>query len=66
MIKNRDWYALSSSGKIWVLGNCGNYDTAEETANAWRLEFVWIADGATVKGWADSIDSNQCYELGVC
>lgn len=55
MGENREWFALSSSGKLWRLGECGSFNAAEETANDWELEVVWIANATTLKRWAEIV-----------
>ena len=45
--KDRQWFALSSSGNLWALGDCGDFDVAEEIANDQEIDVVWIADADT-------------------
>lgn len=53
--KERQWFALSSSGYLWALGDCGDYDAAEEIANDLEIDVLWIADYETAKQWHGTI-----------
>ena len=53
--KDRQWFALSCLGNLHPLGDCGDFDAAEEIANDLGLDAIWIADAETVKQWADTI-----------
>jgi len=37
------------------IGDCGDFEAAEEIANDLGLDAIWIADAETVKQWADTI-----------
>jgi len=41
--------------RLHPLGDCGDFDAAEEIANDLGLDAIWIADAETVKQWADTI-----------
>ena len=53
--KDRQWFALSSSGNLWALGDCGDFDAAEEIANDQEIDAVWIADADTATQWMNTI-----------
>ena len=53
--KDRQWFALSSSGDLLSLGDCGDFDAAEEIANDLEIETIWIADAETARQWQDTI-----------
>ena len=53
--KDRQWFALSSSGNLWALGDCGDFDAAEEIANDLEIDSIWIADSQTARQWLDTI-----------
>ena len=55
----RQWFALSSSGNLWALGDCGDYDAAEEIANDLEIDVLWLADYETAKQWHDTITTTQ-------
>ena len=62
--KDRQWFALSSSGNLWALGDCGDFDAAEEIANDQEIDVVWIADADTATQWGQTIQ-NKLAEIGV-
>jgi len=62
--KDRQWFALSSSGNLWALGDCGDFDAAEEIANDQEIDVIWIADAATATQWSQTIQ-NKLAEIGV-
>ncbi len=62
--KDRQWFALSSSGNLWALGDCGEFDAAEEIANDQEIDVVWIADADTATQWSQTIQ-NKLAEIGV-
>jgi hypothetical protein len=53
--KDRQWFALSSSGWLWPLGDCGDFDAAEEIANDLELDVIWIVDANEARQWVDTI-----------
>ena len=53
--KDRQWFALSSSGNLWALGDCGDFDAAEEIANDLEIDAVWIADAETAMQWMNTV-----------
>ena len=57
--KDRQWFALSISGNLWALGDCGDYDAAEEIADDLEIEVMWLADYETAKQWYDTILATQ-------
>jgi len=62
--RDRQWFALSSSGNLWALGDCGDFDAAEEIANDLEIDAVWIADAETAMQWSQTIQ-NKLAEIGV-
>ena len=54
--KDRQWFALSSSGFLWPLGDCGDFDAAEEIANDLELDVIWIVDSDTARQWLNTIN----------
>jgi len=59
--RDRQWFALSSSGNLWALGD---FDAAEEIANDLEIDAVWIADAETAMQWSQTIQ-NKLAEIGV-
>ena len=52
---NRQYFALDNTGDVWSLGDCGDFDAAEEIADDLGIQAVWIADAVTAKQWAKVI-----------
>ena len=52
---NRQYFALDNTWDMWSLGDCGDFDAAEEIADDLGIEAVWIADAVTAKQWAKVI-----------
>jgi hypothetical protein len=52
----RQWFALLVSGDLVPLGDHGDFDAADATAQSLGLETVWLADAETVTRWREIID----------
>ena len=64
--KDRKWFALSCLGNLHPLGDCGDFEAANEIANDVGLDAIWIADAETVMQWFETIKRNiDDEELGV-
>ena len=50
------YYALQSNGDLFILGDHGDIESAEETAQDVGLEVVWLADQETIEQWRAMID----------
>jgi len=57
--KDRQWFALSCLGNLHPLGDCGDFDVAEEIANDLDIDAIWIADAETVMQWANTIKTTM-------
>lgn len=55
--KDRQWFALSSSGNLFSLGDCGDFDAAEEIANDQEIDVIWIVDADEATQWMKTIQS---------
>ena len=49
---SRQWFAVTNEG-LTPLGTCGDFETADEVANALGLETNWIVDPDSAQKWAD-------------
>ena len=52
---DRQWFALCSSGDLVPLGDHGDYEAADATANDLGLETIWLTDAETVTQWQETI-----------
>lgn len=57
--KDRQWFALASSGNLFALGDCGDFTAAEEIANDIGLDVIWIADADTATQWMNTIKTTM-------
>jgi len=61
---NRQWFALDAgAGLVYALGDCGDFEAAEQTARDLDIQAVWIADADTARQWARAI-ADRFAELG--
>ena len=48
----RQWFALTESGVV-PLGDCGDYEAAEEIAEDLGLEVIWLIHPLEAQHWAN-------------
>jgi hypothetical protein len=54
--KDRQWFALDAgAGLVYALGDCGDFDAAEQVAADLDIQAVWIADADTARQWMTAI-----------
>lgn len=53
--KDRFFYCLAADGQLWVLGDHGDIDAAEDTAASMGLEAVWIFDNEAAQQWRNTL-----------
>ena len=56
-LQDNEYFALVDTGNLLHLGNCGDYEAADEIAEDNDLQVVWLVDGATVKQWQSIINA---------
>lgn len=54
----RMYFALCSDGDLLCLGDCGDFDVANEIADDLGLEVVWLISGVEAKYWAEVLNDN--------
>ena len=55
--KDRQWFALDAvSGLVYALGDCGDFEAAEQVALDLDLQAIWIADADTARQWMRCIE----------
>ena len=54
------YVALADDGKIYNLGDCEDFDAAEESEQTLGINAVWIADEETWLDWITTL--RQAYE----
>ena len=48
---DRQWFALLNDSTIIALGDCGDYEAADEIAQDMGFEPVWLIDPQMAKEW---------------
>jgi len=56
---HRIWFALCTDGTLAVLGDHGDYDAADATAEDLGLDVIWLVCGTDAAQWADIINSKR-------
>ena len=51
--QSRQWFVLTTDGTLSRLGDCGDWEAADECATDLGLEVVWMIDGDTASQWLD-------------
>ena len=54
-----NYYCLAADGFLYSLGNHGDYEAANDTAESLCLEVVWLFGENTAQAWLDSLNSFQ-------
>jgi hypothetical protein len=50
------YYCLCSHGELWILGDHGDYEAANDTAESMGLEVVWLFGEETAKQWRNTLN----------
>jgi len=50
-----DYFCIGADGRLWVLGNHGDYEAAEDTAASLNVDVVWMFGKQTATDWRDSL-----------
>ncbi len=56
-LPENEWFALTVDSKLFHLGNCGDYDAAEEVAQDALAEenIMWLIDGTLAQAWIKTL-----------
>ena len=57
----RQWFALHDDGTITALGDCGDYQVADEIAQDMGINPMWLVNPEMAKQWADIFKSRGVY-----
>lgn len=52
------WFALGDDGLMYCLGDCGDFECAEEISVDLGVNAVWIADEQTARQWLFRLQDN--------
>jgi hypothetical protein len=50
-----DYFCLASDGLIYLLGNHGDIEAADDTARSIGLEAIWLFNEETAKEWMETL-----------
>ena len=51
------WFALEFNNQLKAIGDCGDYETADEIATDLGYDTMWLVDPETAQDWADQLAS---------
>jgi hypothetical protein len=54
---NRYWYCLAADGNLYILGDHGDFEAADDAADEMGLEAVWLFDQTTADEWWETLKS---------
>jgi len=57
MLKCQNYYCLADDGRLYALGNHGDYEAAEDTAKSLGWNVVWLFGEDSRDDWADCLNS---------
>ena len=46
-----DYFCVGVDGNLWILGNHGDYEAAEDTAKSLGIDAVWMFGRKTAEQW---------------
>lgn len=52
------YFALACDGFMYCLGDCGDYDAAEESAKDLDIDAVWITNEDIARQWLHNLSLN--------
>ena len=52
----RQYFCLDISGQLTRLGDCGDYEAADEIARDLGLDVMWLVDYAMASQWLDCLE----------
>jgi len=50
------YFCLASDGLLYNLGDHGDYEAAEDTAQSLGLDVIWMFGESTAHSWRDTLD----------
>lgn len=52
------WFALDEVGYLWCLGDCGDFEAAEQSAEDMCVNAIWIIDEKQAREWQERLNNN--------
>jgi hypothetical protein len=56
MKNSETYFCLASDGLLYNLGNHGDHEAAEDTAQSLGLDVIWMFGESTAHSWRDTLD----------
>lgn len=53
------FFCLSSDGMLWILGNHGAWEAADDTAQSMGLDPIWVFGEETAKQWRSVLTHDE-------
>jgi hypothetical protein len=53
------YFCLASDGLVYILGNHGDFEAAEDTATGLGLDVIWMFGEETARSWRDTLISHE-------
>ena len=60
---SENYCCLATDGLLYALGNHGDYEAANDTAESLGLDVIWLFGEATRDSWRDSLNNFQEHGL---
>lgn len=54
---SENYYCIGAEGNLWILGNHGDFDAAEDTAKSLGVDVIWMFREQTAKDWYEKLKS---------
>ena len=51
----RQWFSLGFDNRLMAIGDCGDYETADEIATDLGYDTAWLVDPKTAQDWAHTL-----------
>ena len=53
------YFCLAADGLLYILGNHGDYEAAEATAESLGLDIIWLFGEDSARSWRDTLNSPE-------
>ena len=53
------YFCIDRTGEMWILGNHGDYEAANDTAESLGIDVLWLLDEATAYNWRNILNSAE-------
>ena len=53
------WFCLNSDGELYILGDHGDFEAAEDTAKSMGLDPIWTFGEASARQWRRVLNSQE-------